>query len=255
MLNLCVNARDAMPEGGTLRLRAANRTLTTADAGLAPNARPGEYLAFDVTDTGMGIPPQLLDRIWEPFFTTKGEGKGTGLGLSTVRGIVDSHDGFVTLETAVGKGTTVRVFLPAQSHYTAASAGGTTPAVPIDRGGGELVLVADDEAAIRDLISAILGRSGYRVLAVANGREALALYEARRTEIALVISDVGMPEMGGGKLATALRLLNPEVKLLFISGSGTAGPGDTPDGGVTLPKPFTRDDLLKAVSDLKGSPA
>ena len=125
----------------------------------------------------------------------------------------------------------------------------------INRGGGELVLVADDEAAIRDLIAAILGRSGYRVLAVANGREALALYETRRKEIALVISDVGMPEMGGGKLANALRLLNPAVKLLFISGSGSGGPGDAPDGGAALPKPFTRDDLLKAVSELIGSAA
>jgi CheY-like chemotaxis protein len=130
------------------------------------------------------------------------------------------------------------------------------PAAVIDRGGGKLVLVADDEVAIRELIAAILGRSGYRVLAAADGREALALYESRRAEIALVISDLGMPEMGGGKLATALRQLNPAVKMMFISGSGTAGPADAaPDGCVTLPKPFTRDDLLKGLQDLIGSPA
>ena len=256
MLNLCVNARDAMPDGGTLRLRASNRTLGTAEASLAPNARSGNYLVFEVSDSGTGIPPALLDRIWEPFFTTKGEGKGTGLGLSTVRGIVVSHDGFVTLETAAGQGTTFRVYLPASDDHAPAVRGGSASPIVLDRGGGELVLVADDEVAIRDLIAAILGRSGYRVLAAANGREALALYESRRTEVALVISDLGMPEMGGGKLATALRQINPEVKLLFISGSGSAGPGDqAPEGCFSLPKPFTRDDLLKAIRELMGRPA
>jgi two-component system cell cycle sensor histidine kinase/response regulator CckA len=255
MLNLCVNARDAMPEGGTLRLRAANRTVSTAEAAAWPNARPGPHLLIEVGDSGTGIPPQILERIWEPFFTTKEEGKGTGLGLSTVRGIVAGHDGFILVDTAVGRGTTFRVFLPTVEDTAAVRAGASTPAF-LGRGSGELVLVVDDEKSIRDLLVAILSRSGYRVFAAPNGREALALYAPRRAEVTLVISDLGMPEMGGGKLATQLLQLNPAVKLLFISGAGTASPAEhAPAGCVTLQKPFTREELLLAVHGVIARPA
>lgn len=256
LLNLCVNARDAMPEGGTLRLRAANRVLDEAAAQGSPDARPGAYLMIEVGDTGSGIPPQILQRMWEPFFTTKGEGKGTGLGLATVRGIVAGHGGFVLLDTAVGRGTTFQVFLPATEAAAAAGPGAGTAHPFLSLGRGELVMVVDDEQSIRDLLVAILGRSGYRVLAAANGREALALYEPRVAEVALVITDLGMPEMGGSQLAARIRALNPDAKLLFMSGAGTTGPGDqAPDGSFTLPKPFTRDDLLKTVRELIGAPA
>jgi two-component system cell cycle sensor histidine kinase/response regulator CckA len=254
LLNLCVNARDAMPEGGTLRLRAANRVLDAAAAQAMPEAQPGSYLMIEVGDTGTGIPPEIVARVWEPFFTTKGEGKGTGLGLSTVRGIVASHDGFVVLDTALDRGTTFRVFLPAAEASAAVRHPAGTAHPFLSLGRGELVLVADDEQSIRDLIVAILSRSGYRVLAAADGREALALYEPRVAEVALVITDLGMPEMGGGQLAGRIRQLNPAAKLLFMSGAGTTGPADqAPAGSVTLPKPFTREDLLQAVRDLIGS--
>ena len=256
LLNLCVNARDAMPEGGSLRLRAANRLVDAAQAQAWPNARPGAYLMIEVGDRGTGIPPEILARVWEPFFTTKGEGKGTGLGLSTVRGIVANHDGFVVIDTAPGRGTTFQVYLPAAEPAASTGAGaGTTPPFQ-GRGLGELVLVVDDEPSIRELLVAILGRSGYRVLAAAHGAEALALYRPRAAEIALVITDLDMPVLDGSKLAEALQRLNPAVKLLFISGAGGASTvAPIPAGKLFLGKPFTREALLAAIREVLGSPA
>jgi len=254
VLNLCVNARDAMPGGGTLRLHLENRTLTAAQAQAWPEAHPGSYVVIEVADTGTGIPPAILERIWEPFFTTKGEGKGTGLGLATVRGIATSHNGFVTLDTAEGRGTTFRVFLPAAENAGAAQHGGTRPNF-LMRGRGELVLVVDDEKTVRELVGAILSRFGYRVLAAVNGMQALALYASRIKEVALLISDLGMPEMGGTKLAAALTQLNPELRVIFISGGELAsGLEPAPDGAMLLPKPFSGEDLLSRVHEALETP-
>jgi PAS domain S-box-containing protein len=256
LLNLCVNARDAMPEGGKLRLRAGNRVLDAAQAQAWPGARPGPYVQIDVGDTGTGIPPEVLERIWEPFFTTKGEGKGTGLGLSTVRGIVASHEGFIVLDTEAGRGTMFHVFLPAAE---AAGAGQprTGSAQPFSaRGQGELVLVVDDEKSIREVLVAILSHYGYRVLAAGSGQEALELYRARAAEIALVVTDLSMPGMDGAKLGAALEKDNPAVRILYISGAGPGGPVEhAPTGKMTLNKPFTREDLLKAIQRALGKPA
>ena len=158
LLNLCVNARDAMPQGGTLRISAANRRLDGAEAVAIPGARPGAWLVLEISDTGTGIPPELLERIWQPFFTTKGAGKGTGLGLSTVRGIVAGHQGFIELRTEAGLGTTFRVSLPAVESEPAQSA--SKPPFAIPDGQGELILVVDNVEAIRDTVAAILGKHG-----------------------------------------------------------------------------------------------
>ena len=251
VLNLCVNARDAMvPGGGTLRLCAANRQVMAADASDAPGTpavAPGAYVVLEVGDTGCGIPPEILERIWDPFFTTKGEGKGTGLGLATVRGIATSHGGFVHVESTPGRGTTFRVFLPAS-----VPAAVEQPAVLTDpslvRGHGELLLVVDDEASIRDLTTTALSRFGYRVLTAANGNEAMALYVPRAGEIALVLTDLSMPEMGGCDLALALSTLNPDVRILFMSGASLEDTGSLPPFARVLVKPFAVNQLVAAVS-------
>lgn len=251
LLNLCVNARDAMPKGGTLRLRAENRRMEATTTGSAgQHTVAGAYLMLEVADTGTGIPPEILDRIWNPFFTTKGEGKGTGLGLSTVRGIVANHGGFVQVESKPGQGTMFRAFLPATEQSGAGAAVATAHPFLV-RGQGELVLVVDDEASIRDLVTAVLSRYGYRVLVASNGLEAMALYTPRAEEIALVVTDLSMPEMGGGDLAIALSRLNPAVKILFMSGAGgTPGVEESvPPNSHILIKPFAVDRLVATIRE------
>ena len=254
LLNLCVNARDAMPQGGQLRIAAANRRLDAMAAGTIPGARPGAWVVLEVTDTGSGIPPEVLAHIWEPFFTTKGANKGTGLGLSTVRGIVISHHGFVELDTAAGRGTTFRVFLPAIE--SASSQQKTAAPFAVPEGRGELILVVDDEALICELISTILGNHGYRVVSCSDGVEAITLFATRPGEIPLVITDVEMPHLGGVALARALLHLYPDLRLIAISGltRTKTDSSDVPEmqklAHAFLLKPFTAEALLSAVHQL-----
>lgn len=250
LLNLCVNARDALPHGGLLRISADNCVLDEIAAGSIEGARAGAWLRLHVEDGGVGIPAELLARVWDPFFTTKEPGKGTGLGLSTVRGIVERHGGFVTIKTQVGRGTTFQIYLPAAETGTETNAPSSSPPF-IQRGGGELILVVDDEASIRDLITATLARHGYRMLTAADGAEAVALFAPRSTEIRLVITDLNMPHLDGRTLASIVRRINPNTKLLAMSGLGEAGsPGQTRFGGHILQKPFKLDALLSAVNQL-----
>jgi CheY-like chemotaxis protein len=217
LLNLCVNARDAMPRGGTLRLLAENVTLDELAALSIDGARPGAWLVLQVEDTGTGIPPDVLAHIWEPFFTTKEAGKGTGLGLSTVRGIVESHSGFVTLHTEPERGTRFRIHLPAtEGRPEGHGADSSHPF--ISRGNGELILVVDDEPNVRDITSTILARHGYRVLSAGDGTEAVALFAPRSNEIRLVITDVNMPYLDGAAVANVVRRINPDTKILAVSG-------------------------------------
>lgn len=252
LLNLCVNARDAMPEGGTLLLRAENCVLDEAAAGQIEGSRPGAFLVLHVEDTGTGIPPDVLTHMWEPFFTTKGTGKGTGLGLSTVRGIVENHAGFVTVFSRAGKGTTFRIYLEAvESGAERATGQIAHDAAP--RGSGELVLVVDDEANIRNMAAAILTRHGYRVLAAADGAEAVALFAPRTSEISLVITDLSMPNLDGAALAGVIHRLNSEVKIVAVSGLSTSELGQPerpPFIHAFLVKPFRPDALLRTVHSL-----
>ena len=254
LLNLCVNARDAMPHGGTLRVSAANLD-SEAVAATIPAAPSGSWLMLQVSDTGTGIAPEILERIWTPFFTTKGVGKGTGLGLSTVRGIVAGHHGFVELDSRVGEGTTFRIFLPAITEPAPALAP-TAETGGIPRGQGELILVVDDDPSIRTVISATLKHHGYGVLSARDGGEALMLCSAHLAEIALIVTDVDMPRLGGMALARAALKLRPDIRLLAMSGlSGHEGESsDVPAVRelvqAFLHKPFGAEDLLRTVHRL-----
>jgi len=216
LLNLCVNARDAMPEGGTLTLRAENCGLDAAAAHAIPDARPGAWLRVYVQDTGTGIAPDVLERIWEPFFTTKAPDEGTGLGLSTVRGIVATCRGFISLQTAVGRGSTFAIYLPAVESALPGASAGAAPAA--GRGHGELILLVDDEAMIRDAARGVLVDAGYQVVTAANGAEAATVFASRAAEFSLVLTDVDMPNLNGHGLARAVRLFKPELKILAMSG-------------------------------------
>lgn len=215
LMNLCVNARDAMPGGGKLSLAASNILLTPEEAALQPSAKPGPHVVLSITDTGEGIPKENLDQIFDPFFTTKEIGKGTGLGLSTVLGIVKSHGGFVTVYSEVGRGSAFKVFLPADTTGVekASPASGTSPP-----GQNETILVVDDEAPIRAVLRMMLTKHGYRVLLATDGKEAVEIFERNRHEIRAVITDLMMPTMGGVALVRALRALDPKVKIIASSG-------------------------------------
>ncbi len=251
LLNLCVNARDAMPRGGTLRLVAANRQLDASAAAAIPDAMPGAWLMLEVGDTGTGIPPEVLERMWTPFFTTKGIGKGTGLGLPTVRGIVATHRGFVELQTEVGRGSTFRVYLPAFEGEATQSVS-IAPFALTDHH-GELILVVDDDAAFREIISDVLRQHGYRIVSCADGVEAITAFNAHLREVSLVVTDVDMPRLGGLALAQALLKICPDIRLIAISGASlsSTSASDIPTiqklAHAFLLKPFKPDALLGAV--------
>jgi DNA-binding response OmpR family regulator len=245
-LNLCVNARDAMPQGGDLTITAENRTLDATAAAAIADGRSGSFLTVEVRDTGTGIPPDVLAKIWEPFFSTKEKGRGTGLGLSTVRGIVNQHAGFVTVQTQAGRGTAFTVYLPAAES---AEVGGSRPAAaPFARGKGELVLVADDDQSVRLVVAQILTTYGYRVILACDGADAIVQFATRATDVKLLITDMLMPVMGGAALATALRRLNPALPI--VATSATSSQPDSAHLEFTtafLAKPFQTESLLAMV--------
>ena len=248
LMNLCVNARDAMPDGGTLTLAGANVTLDAAFARRMPEARLGDYVCISVTDTGSGIAPEHLDRIFDPFFTTKEIGKGTGLGLATVQGIVRGHDGFVRVNSRMGEGTTFELYLPASPEAAVASKSDTEILPP--RGHGELILVVDDETSVRGAVQQTLEMHGYRVVAAAEGNDALALFTRHGDEVKAVVTDMMMPGMEGPALIRTLRNLEPKLPILGMTGlaerAGVKGMKNL-DLQVLLTKPFTGANLLEAL--------
>ena len=255
LLNLCVNARDAMPRGGRIMLAAENVTLKAETLPANPNAAPGSYIMLSVTDTGTGIPPEILPRIFEPFFTTKAPDKGTGLGLSTVSNIVRNHRGFVDVKTQKDKGTSFRVYLPA---IMAAEAIQNEPEKPIlPTGNGELILIMDDEQAVRALTRTTLETYGYRVVTAANGLLGITCFEQFKDEIAAIISDTDMPLSGGLDAIRSIQQLKPDVRIIIASG-GKRDPNifhDISTKHLTeLQKPYTIEQLLNAVADaVKGA--
>jgi CheY-like chemotaxis protein len=251
VMNLCVNARDAMPQGGTLSLSAANVMLKESDCVGSPDAKPGPYVRLTVLDTGTGIPQEIQDKIFDPFFTTKEYGKGTGLGLSTVVGIVKGHGGFITLTSQVGKGTQFQIFLPAVES--------TLPQKPEEHiakpaaGKGELILVIDDEATIRNITKQSLEANGYQVLTAQDGSEGVALYAQHRDEIQVVLTDVMMPKMDGLTLAKAVRAINPAARIIGGSGLATNAEAAEKAGAgfqAFLLKPYKAADLIKKVAEV-----
>jgi PAS domain S-box-containing protein len=252
LLNLCLNARDAMPGGGILSIRMENRLLGKADTATNLDAKPGRHVVISVTDTGEGMTRETQDRIFEPFFTTKEQGKGTGLGLSTTLAIVKSHGGFINCYSEPGKGSVFKVYLPASSGPAVtdkpASDQSTLPC-----GHNELVLVVDDEEPIRKLAQTMLERFDYRVLLAANGAEAVKLYASRGNEIAVVITDMAMPVMDGHATIAALQAINPKVKVIGSSGMNM---NDSSTGAINpairhfMTKPYTLESMLNILHEV-----
>jgi PAS domain S-box-containing protein len=249
LMNLCVNARDAMPDGGILSLKGENVTLDDHYVRFNVEARPGPFVVLTVSDTGHGIPPDVLDKIFDPFFTTKDIGKGTGLGLSTVRGIVKSHGGFINVYSEIGKGTRFKVYFPAfRDSSVGKDEKETMRSVPI--GHGELILVVDDEEGIRDLVRNTLESFNYEVLTAANGSEALALYQANKNRIAVLLTDMMMPEMDGPTLMRAIREFDPSMKIILSSGLGSGDPTKVRGVNAVLQKPYTTEALITTLRNV-----
>jgi PAS domain S-box-containing protein len=251
LMNLVLNARDAMAGGGVVEISAEAVTVNESAASANSEARPGDFICLRVTDHGSGMSPQVLSRIFDPFFTTKDVGKGTGLGLSTIHGIVKQHEGWVEVTSEVGKGSTFRVYLPA---CEAAAAGSTLlekPALPPESGKGETILVVEDEAAVRELACMALRRRGYHVLEAADGPQAIEVWKKSLTRVDLLLTDMVMPSgMSGGELAKDLAGRNPDIKIIYTSGySPEILKQDSllTQGINFLPKPYDLPSLLKAV--------
>jgi signal transduction histidine kinase/ActR/RegA family two-component response regulator len=257
LVNLAVNARDAMPSGGlltietaTIRLASGDVLPQTADGAVAALVgTPGNHVVLRVTDTGVGMDEATQRRVFEPFFTTKPQGRGTGLGLATIYGIVAQAGGSLRLRSAPGHGTTVEVYLP--RHDALEPAGPVNecdPTAPLVMSGRETVLVAEDEAAVRASVRRILERAGYTVIEARHGADALLLWRERRDEIALVLTDLVMPEMRGSELAASVRAQAPDAKILYMSGYASESAGSTVSPGEMLvEKPFDAETLLRAV--------
>jgi PAS domain S-box-containing protein len=255
ILNLAVNARDAMPQGGKLTIETANVYLDNQYARRHTAIQPGHYVMLAVSDTGCGIDPETQVRMFEPFFTTKEQGKGTGLGLSTVYGIVKQSGGHLWVYSEVGKGTTFKIYLPRVDGGTESDEARDTPTeLPQGR---ETVLLAEDEEPVRQMIRIILEMGGYRVLEASGGEEALTLYEQHEGQIDLIMTDVVMPGISGRELAQSLETLHPDIRVLYMSGytdDAIVRHGLLDQEIAFLQKPFTPDALMRKVREVLDAP-
>jgi two-component system cell cycle sensor histidine kinase/response regulator CckA len=250
LMNLCVNARDAMPDGGSLHISASNVVLDEAFVRMSPGSAKGPHVLIEVKDTGAGIPPEIQAKIFEPFFTTKELGKGTGLGLSTVAAIVKNHGGFINLYSETGRGTSFKIYLPALASAAAQQAAEARTVLPA--GNGELILIVDDESAVRDIAALTLESHGYRVVQAEDGAGGVAVYAQNSKDIRLVISDQDMPVMNGSAMIRSLERINPAVRILCASGligESSHTVSASPLRKV-LSKPYTAEQLLNAVHEL-----
>jgi signal transduction histidine kinase len=247
LMNLAVNARDAMPRGGHLTIRTEDESVDADYVQLNPDSIPGNYVCLSVSDTGCGIPPEILPRIFEPFFTTKEVGKGTGLGLATVYGIVHQHRGWVSVYSEVGQGTVFRIYLPSSKGGENMRPANMEPEV---RGGSETILLVEDEAPVRALVRNVLERHGYKVMEADSGRAALETW-SRYREAALVLTDMVMPGgMTGRELGQQLHSFNPVLPVIYTSGYSADVVGkdfELREGENFLQKPYTPRKLLLAV--------
>jgi PAS domain S-box-containing protein len=255
LMNLCVNARDAMPYGGKLFLRAENVTIDECYAKLRNQNTSGLFVLLSISDTGTGIPANILNKIFDPFFTTKEIGKGTGLGLSTVHTIVKNHGGFVDVHSEEGKGTMFKVYLPATESTMNAQQQKEIDI--LQQGRGEIILIVDDELAIREITKQTLESNGYNAYTAADGTEALVLYSKIGSRINVVVTDIMMPFLDGWSTIRALRMLNPDIKIIAMSGLEVK---EQMSGAIGkeilgfLSKPFNAKNLLTAINDVLRHP-
>jgi CheY-like chemotaxis protein len=250
LMNLCVNARDAMPAGGAILLAAENFTVDESYASGHPDAVPGEYVLLGVSDTGSGIPEEIRGKIFEPFFSTKEPGKGTGLGLSTAAGIVRNHGGFMEVKSAPGQGTTFLIYLPATGENRPNPDRQRTTEAP--RGNGELILVVDDESSVLKATAATLVRHGYRALTACDGAEAVMAYARDGAKIRAVLTDVHMPIVDGPTLTRTLKNIVPDIRVIFMTGSvdeSRMGEFDSLEISGVLAKPYHSEKLLNLLHE------
>jgi CheY-like chemotaxis protein len=254
LMNLCVNARDAMPEGGTLTIETQEVTLDEDFCAIHSWANPGRYAVLSVSDTGCGMPPDILEHIFEPFFTTKEREKGTGLGLATVYGIIKQHNGLIDVSSELHRGTVFRLYWPLSETAQRATPAAVEPPIP---GGKETILLAEDDEMVRWLAKRMLEQAGYTVLMAENGEEAVALYQQQGDRIALAVMDVVMPKTSGYEAYTQMLALRPGLRVLFASGYSekVIPAGILADERLPLiQKPFTRAVLLRAVRETLDRP-
>ena len=257
LMNLAVNARDAMPSGGELTIEARDYDVSANAAIREGSPPPGRYVLVRIADSGSGIPPEIMDRIFEPFFTTKGAGKGTGLGLSTAYGIVKQSGGFIEVTSVQGGGTTFRVYFP-----EADALGGATPASATDhpaeqRSGGETILLVEDADAVRNVVRRALSKMGYHVLEASNGPQAIGVALEHATEIDLLLTDFVMPHMGGRELIDRLHELGLRPRILIMSGyidDAILRGGGFPPGAAFIEKPFTAERIGRKVREVLDAP-
>ncbi|MBZ5658954.1 MAG: response regulator [Acidobacteriia bacterium] len=253
LMNLCINSRDAMPDGGLLTIETRNAEFNEEQCRIAPGLKPGRYAELQVSDTGIGMDSAVRERIFEPFFTTKGTGKGTGLGLATVFGIVKQHGGYILVESEPGLGSTFRLFFPADE--TGNKSEYFHPVVENEpvRGGMETILIADDHEGIREMAQAALTALGYEVLLAKDGEEALAMFSDRRNDISLILFDVIMPRLSGPQAYAAITAMKPGISVIFATGySNELGAlAELADRGVTiLRKPYSPAALCRRVREV-----
>jgi CheY-like chemotaxis protein len=251
LLNLVVNARDAMPQGGKIRIAAANRIIEAPDLARNPDATLGPAVMLEIEDTGAGMTAEVLAKIFDPFFTTKERGRGTGLGLSTSLSIVKSHGGFVRADSEPGRGSRFSICLPAEGSAKPAVVAEKTADLP--RGQGQLVLLVDDEPNVLSVTGGTLKAFGYRVITAVDGADAVGVFASHKDEVAVVLTDMMMPVMDGLATARVLRRMRPHVPIILSSGLGGEGRmGQATEAGIRdfLHKPYTADTLLKSLAEV-----
>jgi CheY-like chemotaxis protein len=252
LLNLCINARDAMPDGGKLKIETANRTLDSTEA-FSFEMRSGDYVALSVTDTGTGMSDEVVQRAFDPFYTTKPLGQGTGLGLSMIYGFAKQSGGQVRISSSLGHGTTISLFLPRHSEQEHTTSDSTVFSLAPGAGAGETVLIVDDEPSVRMLVAEVLGELGYTAIESADGASALQVLRSD-TRVDLLVTDVGLPGgMNGRQLADFGRIARPALKILFITGyaeKAAMGAGGLDKGMAIVTKPFAMEGLATHVKEL-----
>jgi CheY-like chemotaxis protein len=250
LLNLCLNARDAMPEGGQLVIKTDLVMLSEPFSDPRFHIRPGRHVVFGVTDTGCGMSPEVQQHMFEPFFTTKELGKGTGLGLAMVYGLVQQHQGAIHVYSEPGKGTSFKLYLPAVAHSTPGEPVSEPPRVA---GGKETILVAEDDPMVRRLAVRILTAAGYQVLAASDGAEALRVFAEHRQDISLVVMDAIMPKLTGHEVYRRIKAQNPSARVIFVSGYDRETGQSQPlfrENLRLVEKPFDADTLLRSVREV-----